>query len=222
MRIIEPTVDEIVFHIHEGYTIEQWLERAGRTCYKSENKITENSAPKFIRMLRKRGHHAMLEHAMASVRIIADRGLTHEIVRHRIASFAQESTRYCNYSKNKFDHQITVVKQPGLTDEQQKIWNISMLNTEAAYFDLINAGVKAQIARSVLPIGIKSEIIISANLREWMHIFHMRCDTPAHPIIRKCAIEILKEFNNRLPSMYENHAERFIKCPNQNQEEDVS
>ena len=211
MKIIKPTVDEIVFHIPEGYaSVEAWLERCGRTCYKSEDKITEESAPKFIRMLRKRGHHAMLEHAMASARIIGDRGLSHEIVRHRIASFAQESTRYCNYSKGKFSSEITVVEQPGMTAEQKKVWESAMYDAEEHYMNLLAMGVKAEIARSVLPIGLKSEIVISANLREWLHIFYMRCDTPAHPIIRGCALEILRAFNKRLPSMYEGHAERFL------------
>jgi len=109
MKVVKPKVLSITFHHPEGMTIEQSLERAGRTCYKSEDKITEDSAPKFIRMLRKRGHHAMLEHAVATVIFAADRGLSHELVRHRLASFGQESTRYCNYSKGKFNSEITVV-----------------------------------------------------------------------------------------------------------------
>ena len=221
MRLVNPTVDEIVFHIPEGYSsVEAWLERCGRTCYKSEDKITEESAPKFVRMIRKRGHHAMLEHAMASARIIADRGLTHELVRHRIASFAQESTRYCNYSKGKFGGEITVVAQPGLEitlghkrtiyPEATRVWMEAMESAEHSYLKLLELGIKPEIARSVLPIAVKSEIVVSANLREWMHIFDMRCDTPAHPIIRGCALNILSAFNDRLPCMYEGHAERFL------------
>lgn len=137
-------------------------------------------------------------------------GNTHELVRHRIASFAQESTRYCNYSRGKFDAEITVVKQPGMTPEQQDEWEAAMRHCEQHYMKLIDMGVKAQIARSVLPIGLKSEIVISANLREWMHVFNMRCDKPAHPIIRGCALEILRAFNDRLPAMYDGHAERFL------------
>jgi len=212
MKIVKATVDEIVFHIPEGYpNIETWLEKCGRTCYKSEDKITEDSAPKFVRMLHKRGHHAMLEHAMASARIIGDRGLSHELVRHRIASFAQESTRYCNYSKGKFSGEITVIEQPGIeTDEQKKIWGWAMRQAEGRYLQLIEAGVKPQAARSVLPIGMKAEIVVSANLREWMHIFNMRCAKAAHPIIRNCALEILRAFNERLPCMYESQFEKFL------------
>lgn len=211
MKVIKPHVDEIVFHVPEGYTLEKWLERVGRTCYKSEDKITDTSAPKFIRMIRKRGHHAMLEHGLISARIIADRGLTHELVRHRLASFAQESTRYCNYSHGKFSGEITVIAQPGLTEGQNRVWTKAMEAAEQKYMELLELGVNAQIARSVLPIGLKSEIVISANLREWLHIFEMRADTPAHPIIRGCAIEILKELNRRMPSIYEEKAKKFIE-----------
>jgi len=210
MKVIQPEVKEVVFHIPEGYTIEKWLEKAGRTCYKSEDKITETSAPKFIKMIRNRGHHAMLEHGLISAVISADRGLTHELVRHRLASFAQESTRYCNYSKGKFDGEITVVAQPGMNEAQTKLWEKAMEYAESYYLLLLKDGVPAQIARSVLPIGVKSEIVISANLREWLHIFEMRCDTPAHPIIRGCALEILEKFNEKLPSIYEEKAEKFL------------
>jgi len=211
MKTQEAHVKQITFHIPEGYdSIEKWLEEVGRTCYKSENKITEDSAPKFIRMLRDRGHHAMIEHAVASARIIGDRGLTHELVRHRIASYAQESTRYCNYSKGKFGKEISVIIQPGLNDVQHDEWEKAMLDSEKHYFNLINFGVKPQIARSVLPIGLKAEIVITANLREWIWVFEMRCSEFAHPIIRKVSLEILDEFNKRLPSIYEKQAEKYL------------
>jgi thymidylate synthase (FAD) len=213
MKMIDPYVAEIVFHVPEGYaSIEKWLERVGRTCYKSEDRITPDSAPKFIRMLRKRGHHAMLEHAVASAHIVADRGLTHELVRHRVASFAQESTRYCNYSKGKFKSEIVVIGIPGETNPSQELldyYQESCAIAEERYFGMLERGAKPQIARMVLPIGIKSEIVITANLREWMHIFYMRCDTPAHPIIREVCLRILNKFNNRIPSIYEGHYEQF-------------
>ena len=149
---------------------------------------------------------------MARMTIIADRGLTHELVRHRLCSFAQESTRYCNYSKGKFDGEITVVEQPGIeTEEQQKIWHETMWFIEEAYLRLIDRGVKSQIARSVLPIGLKSEINIAANLREWRHIFKMRCDKAAHPILRGIMLEALAVFNKRMPSIYEDQAAQFLE-----------
>jgi thymidylate synthase (FAD) len=117
MKIINPNIKEIIFHMPQGYrSIEEFLEAVGRTCYKSEDKITPGSADEFVEMLNEKGHHAMLEHAFATIRIEADRGLTHELVRHRLASYAQESTRFCNYSKGKFERQITVVSQPERVD----------------------------------------------------------------------------------------------------------
>jgi len=210
MKELEARVDEIAFHMPEGYvSLEKWLEKVGRTCYKSEDKITEESAARFINMLRERGHHAMLEHAIVSARIIGDRGLTHELVRHRIASYAQESTRYCNYSKGKFGEEITVITQPGLDEKQTEVWQKAMFVAEENYLLLIKMGVKPEIARSVLPIGLKAEIVITTNLREWLCIFELRCDKSAHPIIRKVCLDILNEFNNRLPCVYEKTAIKF-------------
>lgn len=216
MQIVEATIKEIVMHLPEGYTQEQWLEKAGRTCYKSEDKITQESAPKFIRMLRDRGHLAMIEHSMASAIIAADRGLTHELVRHRIASFAQESTRYCNYSKGKFNGEITVIKYPWVGTEEEiakaeRVHKYAARAAERYYNTLLKLGQPPQLARAVLPISLRSEIVISANLREWMHVFKMRTDTPAHPIIRGCALRILDEMNKRLPSVYEVLAEKYLE-----------
>lgn len=211
MKVQLPRVEEIIFHVPEGYTIQKWIERAGRVCYKSEDKITEESAPKFIRKLYRRGHYAMLEHAIASVHFSADRGMTHELVRHRPASYAQESTRYCNYSKEKFESQITVIAQPGLEGEDLQIWNMAMVVAENTYLILLDRGVSPQIARSVLPIALKSEIVVTTNLREWIHIFNMRCESGTHPIFRQMAIQVLAEFNNRIPSMYETQAKKFLK-----------
>jgi thymidylate synthase (FAD) len=218
MKVIKPYIKEIVFYEPTSamggsmWTPEQEIEKVGRTCYKSEDQIGPGTAEKFVRARRKTHHHAMLEFGMARVTIIADRGLTHELVRHRLASFAQESTRYCNYSKGKFDGEITVIKQPGLeTEEQQKLWHETMWFIEATYLSLLKQGVKPEIARSVLPIGLKSEINVAANLREWRHIFVMRCDKPAHPIIRGIMLEVLRVFNDEMPAIYEDLAERFLK-----------
>jgi thymidylate synthase (FAD) len=204
MKIINPNIKGIIFHIPEGYeSIEEFIEAVGRTCYKSEDKITYGSANDFVERLNAKGHHAMLEHAIATVRIEADRGLTHELVRHRLASYAQESTRWCNYSKGKFQRQITVIQQPGMTPEQEQIWRQAMLTAETYYMTLIDTGVPAEIARSVLPIGLKSEIVITANLREWMHIFRLRCSPAAHPIIRGIMWEALRFFSQKVPSIFQ-------------------
>ena len=211
----EAEVLEVFLHAPMTYTPDQWLEKAGRTCYKSEDKITEDSSKRFVRMLRDRGHHAMLEHCVASAIISADRGLTHELVRHRLASFAQESTRYCNYSKGKFNGEITVIKYPWVGTEEEiieaeRVHKYASRAAEKYYNTLLKLGQPPQLARAVLPISLKSEIVITANLREWMHIFTMRCDTPAHPIIRSCALRILNEMKDNMPSVYELLAEKYL------------
>ncbi len=221
MKIVKPSIVVTFYAPEDGSSPEQAIEAAGRTCYKSEDKITTESAEKFVHMLRDRGHHAMLEFGYATARIIADRGLTHEMVRHRLCSFAQESTRYCNYSKGKFGNEITVVEQPGLEkavdgDREQyvirKAWEDAMISAERFYLGLLESGVKPQIARSVLPIGLKSEIVVGANLREWRHIFRLRCAEAAHPIIRGVMLKALQKFWEKMPTLYEDLAKEFGVC----------
>jgi len=210
MKIVKPSI-EVTFYMPEsGEGPEQAIEMAGRTCYKSEDRIDETSAPGFVRMIRNRGHHAMLEFGYATARIIGDRGLTHELVRHRLASFAQESTRYCNYSKGKFQSEITVIRQPGIPEEHQKLWKQMMFDAEQSYLDLLKLGVKPEHARSVLPIGLKAEIVIGANLREWRHIFRMRCASSAHPIIRGVMFKALRRFIEKMPEVYADLGDEFI------------
>jgi len=220
MNIVKPTI-EVTFwvpeaeQVEEGFyqpSVEESIEKAARTCYKSESKITAGSAEKFVRMVRERGHYAMLEFGWATAKITADRGLTHELVRHRLASFAQESTRYCNYSKGKFQSEITVVEQPGIPSgtPQRMVWLDAMAAAEKSYLQLIELGVSPQEARSVLPIGLKTEITIGANTREWRHIFEMRCAPAAHPIIRGVMLGALRLFSERMPSLYEDLAEKYL------------
>jgi len=211
MKIIKPSV-EVIFHKPEKFeSIEQCIEAAGRTCYKSENKITKDSAPKFVRMLRDRGHHAMLEFGYAQARIIGDRGVSHELVRHRLASYAQESTCCCNYSKGKFGAEITLIDYPWKSLSSKEKYIKGMKRLEELYFELLENGEPPEFARAVLPISTKAEIVIGANLREWRHIFTLRCSKKAHPIIRGVMLEILKQFNQRIPSLYEDLAEKFLQ-----------
>jgi len=211
MKIIDPSIEVTFYMPDNGQTPEQSIEAAGRTCYKSEDRITNSSADKFVRMIRKRGHHAMLEFGYATARIIADRGLTHELVRHRLCSFAQESTRYCNYGKGKFNSEITVIAQPGIEygTQEYEIWRTAMEHIEKWYMALLDLGVPSQVARSVLPIGLKAEIVIGANLREWRHIFDMRCAKSAHPIIRGVMLKALKDFYMKMPSVYADQVDKF-------------
>jgi len=180
------------------------IEEAGRTCYKSEDKITETSAAAFVKMLIKRGHEAMIEHCGLSVKFICDRGVTHEIVRHRIASFAQESTRYCNYSKNKFGNEITVI-EPYFWEKDTELyrqWEDACLQAQRAYFALLESGATPEQARTVLPNSLKAEIIVTMNMRAWRHFFALRTSKEAHPQIREIARPLLAELKDKLPEIF--------------------
>lgn len=192
------------------------IELAGRTCYKSEDKITDESARKFVKMLIKRGHEAMLEHSSLSVKFICDRGVSHELVRHRLSSFAQESTRYCNYSLNKFGNELTFIK-PCFWDEhssQYHTWVKAMNNAENAYFDLLLKTATPQEARSVLPNSIKTEVIMTANYREWRHFFNLRAARatgPAHPQMEEITIPLLKDVVNQIPEVFDDIYLKYLE-----------
>lgn len=181
MKIVKPSVE--LLWITPNAT--KMIERAGRICYKSEELITDDSANKFVKKILERGHEAVIEHASASLLFICDRGVTHELVRHRLVSYCQESTRYCNYGKEKFGNEITVIEPPSLTPEQKIYWEQATHQAETQYLMLINSGCTPQIARSVLPNCLKTEIVATANLREWRHIFKLRTAPTAHPQIKE-------------------------------------
>ncbi|PIU99518.1 MAG: thymidylate synthase (FAD) [Candidatus Tagabacteria bacterium CG03_land_8_20_14_0_80_41_22] len=200
MKIIKPYFvieDEIA-----GEKILKNLERYGRTAYKSEEKITSESAAKFIKAIIKSGHESVIEHEKITVRIICDRGITHEIVRHRLASYTQESTRYCDYSKNSG---ITVIAPFFFENDKKKwaIWKAVMKVCEWGYNLLIKLGATPQEARGVLPNSLKAEIIITYNLREWRHFLKLRCSKKSHPQMREIAIPLLKEFQKRIPIIFD-------------------
>lgn len=202
MKII-PASYEILDFPPESEILKK-IELAGRTCYKSEDKITDDSAKDFVRRIIKSGHESVLEHASATVRIIADRGFLAEITRHRIASFSVESTRYCNYNSDRLGGEITVIKPCFWPDPSPQLrnWIDAMVSAEMAYFALINAGATPQEARSVLPMSLKTEIVITANMREWRHIFKLRCAPAAHPQMREIILPLLGEFFNRIPVLF--------------------
>ena len=159
------------------------------------------------------GHHSVIEHANISVRFICDRGVTHELVRHRLAAFSQESTRYANYAKDKFGNEITVIK-PLFWDEQDQnyqTWLQAMDMAEKAYMTLLENGAKAQEARSVLPNSLKTEIVMTANLREWRHVLNLRCGRPSHPQIRQIMLPLLAEFNKLLPVLFNDLYEKYAE-----------
>ena len=211
---------EILTPISEGGIEElKRIERVARTCYKSEDKITEDgeSAKKMVKNLIKSDHCAMIEHSTLSVKFIVDRGIANEIVRHRIASYAQESTRYCCYTKEKFGNQLSVIDiSDGLALDPKAsssyietlgqivdTWENAMANAELAYKKMIELGASPQIARSVLPLSTKTELVMTANYREWRNFFKLRTDVSSHPQIREVAIPLLKELQSRIPIIFD-------------------
>lgn len=203
MRVVEPSI-EIIDRI-DGKKVLKKLEQIGRVCYKSEDKITEESAERFIASLIKRGHESVIEHESISVKVICDRGVTHEIVRHRLASYSQESTRYCNYVLDRFGNEITVVK-PLFWERESKeycLWMETMQCIEKSYFALIQNGAKPEEARSILPNSLKTEIVMTMNMREWRHFFKLRTSEFAHPQMREVAKMILCEFKKQIPVLFD-------------------
>jgi len=200
----------------------QRIEIAGRTCYKSEDKISPDgeSAKRFVKMIIDNGHEAMLEHSSLSVRFICSRGVSHEIVRHRLFSFAQESTRYCNYSKGKFGGECTFIVPPDQewsvdTEEYHDqyggieigstkgLWYDALRIAEIDYMELLEAGWTPQEARDVLPNALKTEIVITGNYREWRHFFKLRTDAAAHPHMRDLAKDLLEDVKMRIPVVFD-------------------
>ncbi len=199
MEIVKPYF--IIEDNVDGEQILRNLERYGRTCYKSEDKITPDSARKFVVSILASGHESVIEHEKVTVRVICDRGVTHEIVRHRIASYSQESTRYCNYKSRG----IQVIEPFFFVgdDPKYQIWLKAMHACEEAYNALIEAGATPQEARSVLPNSLKTEIVITYNLREWRLFFKQRCSKRAHPQMREVTIPLLREFQLRIPVIFD-------------------
>lgn len=219
MRTVEAHVEFI--NPPEYAVVLDTIERVGRTCYKSEDKITEFSAEDFVRGLIKRGHEAMIEHGSVTLRFINDRGVSHEEVRHRIASYGQESTRYCNYSKEKFDGEVTYIDiERGMELDATvsrlpkdiklaiiREWMQACLDAEEHYMNMLKLGATPQIARSVLNSSTKTEICITMNFREWRHFIRLRNDPTAHPQMREVAQQALDMLYEKYPVFFE----EFVK-----------
>ena len=199
---------EILTPISEGGIEElKMIESAARTCYKSTS-TGPDSAKRLVGGLIKMNHLAMLEHSILSVKFVTDRCVSHEMVRHRMASYAQESTRWCNYAKDRFDGQIRII-EPDFSDatdptEARIKFEVACLFAEKTYMHLVNdLKVPNQIARRVLPHALKTEIVITANYREWMHILELRTKPDCDPLIRKQMTELLAELKNRIPIIFD-------------------
>lgn len=213
MIVVKPSIEILTDTSYE--TMLRKIERIGRVCYKSEDKIADGSAENFIRGIIKRGHESVIEHENISVRVTCDRGVTHEIVRHRIASYSQESTRYCNYTSDKFSNQISCIDiATGFSYDMNdpadrkkwEIWQSAMEAAEKHYFEMIDAGAKPEEARSVLPNSLKTEIVMTMDLREWRHFIRLRGSRAAHPQIAEITAQIRDEFVKRYPVFFEDLA----------------
>lgn len=212
MKIVEPKY-EILTDISEGGIKElQQIERVARVCYKSEDKITPDgeSAKKLVGFLVKQGHEAMLEHSQLSVLFTCDRGVANELVRHRIASFAQESTRYCNYSKEKFGRELSFIRpsylvESGTPTEEDAYgqWYSTCRAAEHRYVKMITLGMRPEQARCVLPLCLKTEVVVTANYREWRNIFKLRTPVAAHPQMRELMCPLLKELQSKIPVVFD-------------------
>ena len=203
MKIIAPSV-ELVEDFNAAAVMKK-IERAGRVCYKSEENIKDDSAEKFIRGIIKRGHESVIEHATISFKVICDRGVTHELVRHRLASYSQESSRYCDYSAGKFGGELTFIKPCFWQedDDNFKIWRSAMEFAEKNYLALRAGGARPEEARSILPNSLKTEIFVTMNLREWRHFLKLRTAKAAHPQMREVALKIYKILVEKLPAVFD-------------------
>lgn len=227
MKIIKPSVTLL----HATPDPLRVIERAGRICYQSTHKtrpclecrgsgvvihsdvlvkcddclgtgIDETGSKAFVRTVLKRGHESVIEHVSAGFLIVTDRGVTHELVRHRLSSFSQESTRYCNYAKEQFGNELSFIEPPNLGDGYTE-WRCAVESAEARYLRLSEQGIKPEIARSVLPNSLKAEIAMTCNAREWRHFLRLRTSPAAHPQMREVAEMIREELVRWAPVLFE-------------------
>ena len=174
------------------------IERIGRVCYKSEHRITSSSAAPFVRSIIERGHESVLEHISITVRFVTDRAIANELVRHRIAAYSQESTRYCNY-KDK----IEFIYPKNVSDKQLQLIMEACACAATTYQALIADGATPEVARDVLPLCTKTELIATYNLREWRHILRLRTDKAAHPKMRELMQTLLQFFQGLVPIIFD-------------------
>ncbi len=203
MLVIPPEIRVPASQLDEAVMLR--LERCARICYKSEDKINDGYNEAFLQRIVNSGHESVIEHEKVTALFIIDRGISHELVRHRIGSYSQESTRYCNYAKDKFGSEITVIKPFFYTPETEtySIWEESCLLAEKNYLDLLAKGSTPQEARAILPTCLKTEIAVTYNIREWRHFFHMRCSPAAHPQMRQAAIPLLLLFQDKFKVLFD-------------------
>jgi len=205
MRIVEQSFEVLSpFTREDAIRTLEIIELAGRTCYKSEGAICEGSASKFVAKLANvYKHESVLEHSSVTVRFVTDRGVSHEIVRHRIAAYSQESTRFCKYSNDsKFPNGITLIHPKELNAEQRARREAHFWLVQALYDQELSEGLSPSIARGVLPTALKTELVMTCNLREWLHVFRMRVSPQAHPQMRELMQALQYGFHLYMPELF--------------------
>ena len=201
MRIVEPwiKVEKI-----DGKQIMKRIERACRTCYRSEGKITEDSYKKLIKNCITSGHESVLEHEKVTVRIYSDIGSYKDLTRHRFASFSVESTRYCSYDKDKYGNEIAIMNPVYIeVKEVYEVWKKTMEEMEKGYMEMKRLGASTDMCREVLPHSTAAEYTMTANIREWRHILSLRTTKNVHPSIRQVLIPLLKYVKEQMPEIFD-------------------
>jgi len=203
MKVTIPS-HKILF-MPSGTEILENITLAGRTCYTSKKRITPDSASQFVKRTIQNNHLSVIEHASATVKFVCDRGISHELVRHRLAAYSQESTRYVNYCNEENEAEITVIRPLffDLNSPMYLVWHRAMQQCENAYISLVNMGARPEQARCVLPNSLKTELVMTANLREWRHVLSLRCGNTSHPQMREIMIPLLRDFTVLLPAVFE-------------------
>lgn len=212
MKIIKPVVE--IEKVDYNKMMKN-LERACRTCYRSEDKITEESYKTLLKNCINRGHESILEHEKITIRMTCDIGVYKDLTRHRIASFSIESTRYCNYGKDKFDNQIKFIEPVNIekNTELYEEWQKSCEEIEKHYIKMAELGATPDQMRMLLPHSTAAEVTMTANIREWKHILSLRCTKHAHPAVEQVMIPLLLHLKKNMPEIFENieYDEEFEK-----------
>lgn len=201
MQLIEP---EVFVEDYDGKEIMRRIERACRICYRSEDKITDTSYKNLLKNCINRGHESVLEHEKISVKLVGDIGTYKDLTRHRIASFSVESTRYCNYGKDKFGNELKFMRPVHIEEgtKEYRIWEECMKNVEKAYIEMSSLGALPDQLRMLLPHSTAAEYALTANIREWRHILSLRCSSHTHPAIRQLLIPLLLKFKEDMPELF--------------------
>ena len=199
MILIQPKIE---VENYNPIQIMKNIERACRTCYRSENFITEESYKKLLKNCINRGHESVLEHEKITVRMTCDIGVYKDLTRHRFGSFSIESTRYCNYSKDKFDNNIKFIEPIYFDDgDKGQLWADTMMEIESQYMKMATAGCTPDEMRMILPHSTAAEVTMTANIREWRHILDLRTKKMTHPAIRQLLIPLLLKFQEDMPEL---------------------